>query len=99
MPCAGTPAKPAISQAAGSDALTSTISIAKAFTATKYSVVRVDVANPAGGWLLARLGYLPGGMPARVGVMACSPERARFRVTFTDYRCGPPIARDLHNGE
>ena len=61
--------------------------------------VRVDVANPAGGWLLARLGYLPGGMPARVGVMACSPERARFRVTFTDYRCGPPIARDLHNGE
>ena len=44
---AGTPAKPAISQAAGSDALTATISIAKVFTATKYTVVLVDVANPA----------------------------------------------------
>ncbi|MEZ5754488.1 MAG: DUF1349 domain-containing protein [Paracoccaceae bacterium] len=61
--------------------------------------VRVDVARPGGGWWLARLGYLPGGMPAKVGIMACSPERARFRVRFSDYRCGPPIARDLHNGE
>lgn len=60
--------------------------------------VRVDVARPEGGWLLARLGYLPGGMPARVGIMACSPERARFRVEFSDYRCGPAIPRDLHNG-
>lgn len=61
--------------------------------------VRVDVAKPEGGWILARLGYLPAGLPAKIGIMACSPERARFRVTFTDYRCGPPIARDLHNGE
>ena len=61
--------------------------------------VRVDVARPEGGWLLARLGYLPAGLPAKVGIMACSPERARFRVVFRDYRCGPAIARDLHNGE
>ena len=61
--------------------------------------VRVDVARPEGGWLLARLGYLPAGLPAKVGIMACSPERARFRVQFSDYRCGPAIARELHNGE
>lgn len=61
--------------------------------------VRVDVARPEGGWFLARLGYMPAGLPAKVGIMACSPERARFRVMFRDYRCGPPIARDLHNGE
>lgn len=60
--------------------------------------VRVDVARPEGGWLLARLGYLPAGMPAKVGIMACSPERGGFRVEFRDYRMGPPIARDLHNG-
>lgn len=60
--------------------------------------VRVDVANPAGGWILARLGYLPAGLPAKVGIMACSPERARFRVTFSDYRCGPAIPRALHEG-
>lgn len=59
--------------------------------------VRVDVARPEGGWLLARLGYLPEGA-AKVGIMACSPERGGFEVVFTDYSVGPPIARDLHNG-
>ncbi len=60
--------------------------------------VRVDVANPAGGWILARLGYLPPQMPAWVGIMACSPECAGFRVRFSDYRCGPAIPRALHEG-
>ncbi|WP_434621733.1 DUF1349 domain-containing protein [Tabrizicola sp. M-4] len=60
--------------------------------------VRVDVARPGGGWFLARLGHLPGDGPAQVGVMACSPERGGFEVLFSDYRRGPPIARDLHNG-
>lgn len=60
--------------------------------------VRVDVARPEGGWMLARLGYLPGDLPAKTGIMACSPERGGFEVVFSDYRMGPPIARDLHNG-
>lgn len=57
--------------------------------------VRVQVADPAGGWIMARLGYLPDG-PAMVGPMACSPERAGFEVTFSDYSCGPAIPRALH---
>ena len=44
---------------------------------------------------MARLGYLPDG-PAMVGPMACSPERAGFEVTFSDYTCGPAIPRALH---
>ena len=47
MPCAGTPAKPAISQAAGSDATTASISISKAFTAINYTITLVDVNNAA----------------------------------------------------
>ncbi len=46
MPCAGTPAKPAISQAAGSDANTASISISKAFTAINYTITLVDVNTP-----------------------------------------------------
>ena len=46
MPCAGTPAKPAISQAAGSDATTASISISKAFTAVNYTITLVDVNTP-----------------------------------------------------
>lgn len=43
---AGTPAKPLISQAAGSDAATASITIGKAFTATKYTVTLEDVNTP-----------------------------------------------------
>lgn len=61
--------------------------------------VRVQVKDPTavsgGGWIMARLGYLPDG-PARVGIMACSPERAGFRAVFSDYTCGPAIPRALH---
>ncbi len=57
--------------------------------------VRVQVADPAGGWIMARLAPLSV-EAARVGIMACSPERAGFRATFSDYRCGPAIPRALH---
>ncbi|PRW20918.1 fibronectin type III domain-containing [Chlorella sorokiniana] len=43
----GTPAKPIISQASVSGAATASISITKAFTATKYTVTLVDVNNAA----------------------------------------------------
>lgn len=57
--------------------------------------LRVQVADPAGGWIMARLAPFTNA-PARVGIMACSPERAGFRATFSDYRCGPAIPRALH---
>lgn len=59
------------------------------------TAVRVQVKDPAGGWIMARLGYLPD-VPALVGIMACSPERAGFRAVFSDYTCGPAIPRALH---
>jgi uncharacterized protein len=58
--------------------------------------IRVQVKTPAGVWLMARLGALSAA-PAQVGIMACSPERAGFRATFTDFTLGPAIDRRLHD--
>ena len=51
--------------------------------------VQVLVRRPEGNWQMTRLGYLPSGIPARIGVMACSPTRAGFAATFWDYGTGP----------
>jgi uncharacterized protein len=58
--------------------------------------IRVEVRDPSGGWHMARLAYLPPDIPAQIGIMACSPERAGFSATFSDYACGPAIPRTLH---
>jgi uncharacterized protein len=58
--------------------------------------IRVQVQSPQGRWIMARLAYLPNG-PAQIGIMAASPERAGFTVTFRDYTCGAAIDRSLHD--
>ncbi len=60
------------------------------------TAIRIQVANPDGGWIMARLAYMPLRDPARVGPMACSPERGGFTARFSDYLCGPAIPRALH---
>ena len=59
------------------------------------TAIRVDLQEPSGSWRMVRLAYLPDG-PASMGPMACSPERAGFAATFSDYRCGPAIPPTLH---
>jgi len=58
--------------------------------------LRVQFRDADGAWQLLRLGHL--GLPdtCRVGVMACSPQRAGFRARFENLRIGAPISRDLH---
>ena len=60
------------------------------------TALRVQYRDDAGGWPLLRLGYLPMTETVQVGVMCCSPERAGFAATFTDFGVGVPIGRDLH---
>jgi len=48
-------------------------------------------------WKPARLAWLPPTASVDVGVMCCSPQRAGFKVTFSDYSVGPAIPRDLHD--
>ncbi len=62
-----------------------------------HEALRVQVQNPTRlNWLPVRLGYLPPTSVADVGLMCCSPERAGFQVTFSDFTLGPAISRDLH---
>ena len=53
-----------------------------------------DVAD--GAWTMARLAFLPPSPTIDVGLMCCSPQREGFEATFTGFRIGPAIARDLH---
>lgn len=57
--------------------------------------VRIQYAVNDGPWQMARLAPFSAA-PARIGIMACSPQRAGFRATFRDISVGPPISRELH---
>jgi hypothetical protein len=49
-----------------------------------------------GSWAMTRLGYLKPAETLQIGLMCCSPERAGFEATFSDFTIGPPIDRTLH---
>lgn len=57
--------------------------------------VRVQFSMAGQTWQMARLCPFSSA-DAKVGVMACSPQRAGFEATFRDLTIGPPIARQLH---
>jgi regulation of enolase protein 1 (concanavalin A-like superfamily) len=59
------------------------------------NAVRVQFAIGNAPWQLARLCPFAKAA-AKVGVMACSPERLGFRARFRDINIGAAIARDLH---
>ena len=52
----------------------------------------------AAGWQMARLAPFSGA-EAKVGVMACSPQRAGFEARFREVTVGPPISRELHGAD
>lgn len=47
-------------------------------------------------WQLMRLCPFPDDCPVLVGPMACSPQRAGFKVQFSEFRIDPPIDNPLH---
>ena len=57
--------------------------------------VRVQFAISGRAWQMARLAPFPA-VDARVGVMACSPQRAGFTATFRAIEIGLAISRQLH---
>ncbi len=53
--------------------------------------------QPAGPWRMARLAYFPPELEKlNVGVMACSPQRAGFKVVFHHFTVSDPVSRDIH---
>jgi regulation of enolase protein 1 (concanavalin A-like superfamily) len=59
--------------------------------------VRVQFSIGDKPWQLARLAPFSA-EDARIGVMACSPERSGFRAMFRELVVGAAIPRDLHAG-
>ena len=59
--------------------------------------VRVQFSIRDTPWQLARLAPFSA-EHARIGVMACSPQRSGFRAMFRDLVVGAAIPRDLHAG-
>ena len=57
--------------------------------------VRVQFSVSGVPWQMARLCPFPA-TNAKVGVMACSPQRAGFEASFRAISVGPPISRQLH---
>lgn len=58
--------------------------------------VRVQYSINDAPWQMARLAPFTAA-DAKVGVMACSPQRAGFEASFKDIAVGPPIPRQLHD--
>lgn len=59
--------------------------------------LRVQASLDGIVWPLLRLAPFPEADRYRVGPMAATPERAGFRATFSEFRCGPASTRDLHD--
>ncbi|WP_420596314.1 DUF1349 domain-containing protein [Deinococcus sp.] len=55
----------------------------------RRDAVSVQARLPGQDWALLRLAYFPPELPAGVGVYACSPQRAGFEVTFSEFHVGP----------
>lgn len=61
----------------------------------KGGAVLVHFLNASGAWQHLRLADFSTA-DARVGPMACSPQRAGFRCRFSEFRLEPPLANPLH---
>jgi len=59
------------------------------------TAVRVQYSVGGGSFQMARLAPFPDA-DAKVGVMACSPERGGFEATARNIIVGPPISARLH---
>lgn len=60
------------------------------------SAIRIQYSADGIAFPMLRLAYLPESNNTLVGLMCCSPQREGFRVEFTEFKIGEPIAKDLH---
>ena len=60
-------------------------------------VLRLQVSADGQLWPLMRLAPFPVAASYLVGPMACSPERAGLKVTFSQFRLTAPLGKDLHD--
>ena len=63
----------------------------------KAGVLRLQVSNDGVTWALMRLCPFPVSERYTVGPMTCSPERGGLKVSFSGWRLGPPLDKQLHD--
>lgn len=63
----------------------------------KEGVLRLQVSGDGIAWALMRLCPFPAASCYAVGPMTCSPERGGLKVSFSDWRLGPPLNKQLHD--
>ena len=60
-------------------------------------VLRLQASADGKLWPLMRLAPFAKANSYLVGPMACTPERAGLKVTFSMFRLTPPLGKDLHD--
>jgi uncharacterized protein len=60
-------------------------------------VLRLQASADGKLWPLMRLAPFAKANSYLVGPMACTPERAGLKVSFSTFRLTPPLGKDLHD--
>ena len=63
----------------------------------KDGSIRIQASRTGTHWPLVRLAPFPVSKRYLVGPMACTPERAGLRVSFSNFTISPAITTDLHD--
>jgi uncharacterized protein len=64
----------------------------------RAGVLRLQASPDGRTWPLLRLSPFPKASSYAVGPICCTPERAGLKVRFSDFRVGPPLGKELHDG-
>jgi uncharacterized protein len=59
--------------------------------------VRIQASTDGKHWPVFRLFPFDVSASYSIGPMCCSPERAGFKVAFSEFTIGPPLGKDLHD--
>jgi uncharacterized protein len=60
-------------------------------------VLKLQVSADGLRWHLSRLSPFPKADSYHVGPMCCTPERSGLKISFSDFRVGPPLNKALHD--
>jgi len=60
-------------------------------------VLKLQVSADGLTWHLSRLSPFPKADSYHVGPMCCTPKRSGLKISFSEFRIGPPLSKALHD--
>ena len=60
-------------------------------------VLKLQVSADGLTWHLSRLSPFPKADSYHVGPMCCTPKRSGLKISFSEFRIGPPLNKALHD--